>query len=468
MKRLLVLGALCLLAGFHQPATFEASASDGGGQRVYFDGSPRQKSYDCTLCHDTPARTIAAKIDFAPAADGAYTPGTTYMLTVTLAGEHLGMATANNQNGFLAELVDDMRVPAGKLATPDVDVVKIIDDGAVAAGEGKDMTMWKLSWTAPAAGAGPVTLHLGMIDGNGAASASAPQNDPGGDDVAVAHVRLCEGAPGCGEPSKPELTDSKAAGCNAAHDASPLVLVLVLVLVLARRRRAVLLACALAGCYAPNTPTECPDHVCGGTGGVDAAINTCTEAWVCTSWEAPAGSDQATRTCIDTNNRGTTDCKPATMATLPPLDVDYYKCRVHPIFQRGCGQMNCHGTDDKHPFRVYSRGRWRNDELVPDRGSCLLPAGSLQPLRDLGAGTVMCEGWYPHTAAEWKKSFDSARSFMLDVTSPDDSLLLLEPAKGGLPHAQVKLFAAGDTDYQTIRAWLNGAAYGMTCNTGAN
>jgi hypothetical protein len=155
-------------------------------------------------------------------------------------------------------------------------------------------------------------------------------------------------------------------------------------------------------------------------------------------------------------------------ATLPPLDLEYYKCRVHPIFQRGCGQLNCHGTETGHSFRVYTRGRFRNDETVADRGSCLQPTGTPENLQMTGTGTVMCEGWYPHTPTEWWKSFDSSRSFMLDAATPDDSLLLREPAKGGLPHAQVKLFAAGDTDYQTIRSWLNGAALGTTCDTGKN
>jgi hypothetical protein len=57
---------------------------------------------------------------------------------------------------------------------------------------------------------------------------------------------------------------------------------------------------------------------------------------------------------------------------------------------------------------------------------------------------------------------------MLDVTNPDDSLILREAAKGGLPHAQVKLFGPSDPDYQTIRNWLGGATLGTTCNTGAN
>src|SRR5207302_55147 len=168
----------------------------GGGNRMYFDGSPRQKSYDCTACHNDAPHAITAKIELSPAA-AAYMPGAVYTITLSLIGEHVGMATADNQNGFLAEIVDDKLAPAGTLATPNVDVVKMIDDGAVAAGEGKNATSWKMMWTAPAAGAGAVTLHVGMVDGNGAASASVPQNDPGGDDVAVTSVRLCEGAPGC-------------------------------------------------------------------------------------------------------------------------------------------------------------------------------------------------------------------------------------------------------------------------------
>jgi hypothetical protein len=127
--------------------------------------------------------------------------------------------------------------------------------------------------------------------------------------------------------------------------------------------------------------------------------------------------------------------------------------------------MACHGTEVDRTFRLYTRARWRNKEQVAT--TCLEP-GSTVNLQEYGSGTVMCQGWYAHTQAEWKKNFDSARSFMLDITNPDDSLLLREPAKGGLPHAQVKLFAQGDPDYQTIRSWLSGTTLGRTCNTGAN
>ena len=100
-------------------------------------------------------------------------------------------------NDIYAEIVDDQKLTAGTLATPDISLVQTIDDGNVIAGEGKDMTMWMFTWRAPLAGRGALTLHLAMVDGNGAASASVPQNDPGGDDVAVAKLRLCETAAGC-------------------------------------------------------------------------------------------------------------------------------------------------------------------------------------------------------------------------------------------------------------------------------
>jgi uncharacterized protein (TIGR03382 family) len=466
MKRFLLLP---FLFGFHQPASFEASVNDGGGNRIYFDGSPRQKSYDCSTCHNDVAPTIAKPPSLITARiegiSDAYTPGMMYTITVTLEGEHAGFGTANNQNGFVAEFVDDMHMTVGTLVSPDIDKVELVDDGNVVSGEGKGITMWTFNWTAPAAGRGAATLYLSMVDGNGAESAQVPQNDPGGDDVANVKMRLCEGGGSCPEPAKPALTDSKAAGCNASGGASPLLVVLALFGLL-RRRRAGILALTLTGCFAANGPEDCPNKVCSGA--FPDAGSSCKENWVCTSWEAPNGSDQATRSCVDANNKGTTECKPATTATLPALDFDYYKCRVQPIFQRGCGQLACHGTEVERSFRIYSRGRWRNNEMVANRGSCLEPSGFQYNLQTDGSGTVMCAGWYPHTATEFKKNFDSSRSFMLDVTNPDDSLLLREPAKGGLPHAQVKLFSSTDADYQTIKSWLGGAKLGTTCNTGPN
>jgi len=460
MKRL---GLLLLLCGFHQPATFEASINDGGGNRVYFDGSPRQRGYDCTACHTQPAGRITATVTFP----SSYQPSTTYTVTVALTGEHAGFGTANNQNGFVAEAVDDSGVPAGALVPPTDASAISIDDGDVVAGEGKDIAMWSFAWTAPAAGRGPITLHLGMVDGDGAASAAVPQNDPGGDDVAVVHLRACEAGAACPSRAAPPQTDARVGGCQTGDAGSPLLVILGLAVLRALRRKRVLAAAfVLGGCYAPLTPADCPDHVCG-TETADAGTG-CKESWVCTAWESAPGTDQATRSCTDNNNAGTTECKPATSATLPALDMEAFKCRVAPIFQRGCGQLGCHGTDTGHAFRLYTRGRLRNNEMVFPVNTCNENPQVKVNLQMRGTATVMCEGWSKHTATEWQKNFDSARSFMLDVTSPDDSLILREAAKGGLPHAQVKLFAPGDADYVTIHDWLGGASLGTTCNTGSN
>jgi hypothetical protein len=239
-----------------------------------------------------------------------------------------------------------------------------------------------------------------------------------------------------------------------------------------RRRRVALLAITLAaGCFDPRTPAECPDRVCGQDPGDDDETDggpACAESWECTTWEAPLGSDQATRTCVDRNDTGTTACKPSEgPVTLPALDLDYYKCRVSPIIQRGCAMMGCHGTETGRPFRTYARGRLRNDQIVNRTGTCIPQTGQVN-LQEAGTGTVMCEGWLPHTAEEWKKNFDSARSFMLGVTDPADSDLLLQPVVGGKPHIEIKLFRDTDADYATIRDWLGGATLGQACNTGVN
>src|SRR5262249_8227753 len=110
---------------------------NGGGNRIYFTGSPRQKGYDCSICHTDAPRTIRAQLTLDPPASGAYQPGTTYAVTVTLVGEHAGFGAANNQNGFVAEVVDDSAQPAGAYAG-DVDLIKLVDDGAAGARVAED------------------------------------------------------------------------------------------------------------------------------------------------------------------------------------------------------------------------------------------------------------------------------------------------------------------------------------------
>jgi hypothetical protein len=167
-----------------------------------------------------------------------------------------------------------------------------------------------------------------------------------------------------------------------------------------------------------------------------------------------------TRACTDANNCGTTINKPPVgPLALPSLDVNYYRCKVEPIFDRGCAMMGCHGTaasDNTRAFRVFARGRRRNDETVPAMASCLetMPVN----LEQAGSGTIMCHGWTAHTDAEWQKNFDSARALMLGITNPDQCDLLAQPVVGGKAHTGVHLFAStADPDYVTIKAWLSGA-----------
>lgn len=218
---------------------------------------------------------------------------------------------------------------------------------------------------------------------------------------------------------------------------------------------------AAAACESGQAGNPCPSGICtgdggggnggagggGGNGGAGGGGNG-------GSGGAGGGGGSAGK------DGGGSDAPPA------DLDVEFFKCNVEPIFDRGCGQMACHGTDVGRPFVVYSRGRWRNDELVDNTGTCL-KSGKVN-LQKEGSATVMCEGWLPHTAMEWSKNFASARSFMKKGMDAETSELLTQPKRGGLPHVGVHLFAKGDPDYEIIRRWLSGEKYPGLCDTKGN
>lgn len=190
----------------------------------------------------------------------------------------------------------------------------------------------------------------------------------------------------------------------------------------------------------------------GGPGapGVDAGPGGCVPSWQCTSWQTACdGSDDATRTCTDAAGCGVAPPASMVATTLHRLDVNFFRCRVQPIFDAGCDQFACHGTDDERPLRVYSRVMWRIDPLLRGNES----ARAMDPL----------------TTQEWCRNYDSARSFW--TSDPAASELLrqpLEPGAGGLSHVGVHLFAnTSDADYQTILQWLSGATL-ASCDAGFN
>jgi hypothetical protein len=234
-------------------------------------------------------------------------------------------------------------------------------------------------------------------------------------------------------------------------------------------RFALSIALFAAACSPANNANPCPNGICvGGSdggmpGGNDGGGGPCVESWICTQWVS-IGNSMYTRNCGDNNRCGTTLSKPSEGPIgLPNLDMDYYKCKVEPIVDRGCAMMGCHGTassDNSRAYRVYARGRRRNSQQVP--AMCL--DSGMQNL-DKGSGTIMCYGWSAHTNEEWQANFDSARALMVGLTNPDDSDLLAQPVAGGKSHSGVHLFAGkSDADYQTIKAWLGGAKLGSTCN----
>jgi len=253
----------------------------------------------------------------------------------------------------------------------------------------------------------------------------------------------------------------------------------------------------IASCGPDETNTTgstgpCPNGLCGtGGGGGESGSSSsgsvsgsssgsmassssgggCVEAWRCTPWQTNGSSNDATRTCTDLANCGTTNNKPSETAVLPALDLDYYKCNVEPIFDRGCAQLACHGKENERALRVYARGRHRHaGEILVETG-CLNP-GKMVPSENC-EGAIECVCWTaPHTATEWQLNFDSARGFGLDAQGnpipagqEDTSELISQPIVGGKAHAGIKMFKSGDPDHQTLKAWLSGQKLGMPCVT---
>jgi hypothetical protein len=202
-----------------------------------------------------------------------------------------------------------------------------------------------------------------------------------------------------------------------------------------------------------------------GTGGGGA----CSEDWQCSNWRWASGG-MATRTCVDSNGCGTTTQKPSEgPAAVPTLDRNYYRCNVQPIVDKGCAMMGCHGNDTGvRDYYVYSRGRLRNDQIVPDVQTCLTP-GQPKNLQQEGSGTVMCLGWSRLTNEEWTENIDSARLFAVGLTDMAQSQLLTQATEGTpFAHAGIKMFAAGDSEYQTVKRWLEGATAPSSCDGGYN
>jgi hypothetical protein len=158
---------------------------------------------------------------------------------------------------------------------------------------------------------------------------------------------------------------------------------------------------------------------------------------------------------------------PATTATLPALDDNYFKCNVEPILDRKCSMIGCHGTETGRALRVYARARLRGGNQMITGIGC---SGTGTPASCIASDSCPCNG--SHTTDEWQRNYDAARGFALDdqgnaLANKSQSDILLQAVIGGKSHGGIHLFAMNDADYTTLLNWLNGSTL-ATCNTGNN
>lgn len=202
-------------AAFHEVESFDRSAVTGGGNGSYFTGSPREKGYDCRICHVGAEGRISVELG-GDLTSGRYEPGLIYRIDVKLVGEHRGLESAFNPNTFTADVTRPTGQTVGRLATSSGSIVELVDDGqvAVAEGFGNGESEWSFSWWAPEEGT-PATLHIALLDGDGASEPVRRFIDPLNDDVATAKLSLCPVGMECAPPAPP-AEETSPAGCRAA------------------------------------------------------------------------------------------------------------------------------------------------------------------------------------------------------------------------------------------------------------
>ena len=231
-QRLLVLAAvvgLSAIAALFTPAPAKAFptlhywhlASSGetnmkqnraGAEGLYGSGGPHDYGIRCADCHVQTEGLITLDISVSPpfqamGNDEAYVPGTTYVFTVSLMGEH--KQAPNNQtdrNGFVATFEDAGGNIMGSLIsdspnnsssncptaspgnTPSGTTYVYGDCHGILGNETAELDQWTFSWQAPGAGAGDVTMWFGAVDGNTGGDSSLD------DDVVHGSKFLIEGS----------------------------------------------------------------------------------------------------------------------------------------------------------------------------------------------------------------------------------------------------------------------------------
>lgn len=198
-----LLGLVCGWTGtasaFHAAQTFADAPEQGGGGGVFYSGTVHERGWDCAACHTQPGADIKVRFTTDLFSSFEYEPEEAYAFTISL-DEQLGISsTRSNYNGFVLSMLTSEGRPAGRLTNAPADRYYVRSNSAgdvsilATAGQDPGETEWSFTWIAPPRGTGPVTLALGVVDGNGAdSSPDETLTDPFGDGVFMAKVDLTE------------------------------------------------------------------------------------------------------------------------------------------------------------------------------------------------------------------------------------------------------------------------------------
>jgi hypothetical protein len=221
---------------YQSPADGRSTVPGSGG--LYYTGSRRDLGLRCSHCHVEAEGRIRANVTFSPSVATGWTPGETYRVSVTMTGESKGLSGCApmlpNRNGIAAMVVGRSGFPAGQVspdrdtrrcgsssppvATDQTTVVFGDCDAAVGAqgnvGTAGSLDTWRFDWRAPSAGAGDVSLWLGVVDGDCGF-------DSYNDDVYETRVAVAEGGSAALAPPAPAPEAFALGSRRAALPAPP-------------------------------------------------------------------------------------------------------------------------------------------------------------------------------------------------------------------------------------------------------
>lgn len=191
----------------------QANGGRAGAGGIYGTGGAKDHGITCAHCHIKAPGLISATVTPTPAwgmknGSPTYTPGQKYSIAVAMTGENKGLNQGNNNlNGMAITVEDQGGKTSGVFESDTSPVVSSASCPAAypasnpAAGTTylygdchgviyiprPNSTSWTYSWTAPAAGSGPLTVFYGVVDGDADGKSSLD------DDVKMGTVKLVEG-----------------------------------------------------------------------------------------------------------------------------------------------------------------------------------------------------------------------------------------------------------------------------------